>query len=209
MHPSIDGCVKTRYGARHPSGKTRDDSSRAVCRRIPRRIERAGASPQVHRRGGQNHLYAGSLSGEHEAGIDFTRRHSGSRRSTRRQRRERRGGQERSAQDCGRAGAGVPQAPAGSGEGGEGIRAEVGGSTAQGRELPQRPGAPHAIRDRGSPVAHQRAGRALLSRGRADRAGKGARAATSPSPATDPHSFARFFPARIRLTSFGSTCSGR
>jgi len=78
----------------------------------------SSAQAQVHkcvRRRRQNHLHAGSLSGEHEAGsisrgvtqAPAAAPADSAPRATR---------PERSAQDCGRAGTGVPQAPAGPGK---------------------------------------------------------------------------------------------
>src|SRR6266705_3480783 len=89
---------------------------------------------------------------------------SRSRCSARRQGCKRRAGQERRSQDRGRAGTGVPQAPAGPGKGGQGIRREIRRSAAQTGELPQRAGAARAIRDRRPRGALQRARRALLPR---------------------------------------------
>src|SRR5882672_10373081 len=162
--PSIDGCVKTRYGAPHPSRGIRHASNRAACRRISRRIERAGAGPQVRRYRGQDHLYAGPLPREYEIGDDVPQRSLGGR------------GQEHCAQDRGGAGTGVPPAPAGAGKGLEAGPAEIRGSPGQGTELPQRPGAPRAIRYRRASFPHQRAGRAILHGRRADRAGEKPRA---------------------------------
>src|SRR6267154_1129041 len=180
--PSIDGCAKTRYGALHPSRGVRHASNRAACRRISRRIERAGAGPQMRRCRRENRLYAGPVSGQHETGDDVAQHslRSGrfSRRLPRRFVRRQGGGrgQEHCAQDRGGAGTGVPPAPAGAGKGLEASPAEIRGGPGQGIELPQRPGAPRAIRYRRAPVPHHRAGRALLHGRRADRAGEKPRA---------------------------------
>src|SRR6266498_3113281 len=169
VHRAIDWRVKTRYGPSQPlEAKLPHDPDRAVRLHAPRPCDRPGAGLQVRRRRRESLLFAGPVSGGNETGRYVPQTDLGpcsrSRCSVRRQGCKRRAGQERRSQDRGRAGTGVPQAPAGPGKGGQGIRREIRRSAAQTGELPQRTGAARAIRDRRPRGALQRARRALLPR---------------------------------------------